>query len=154
MSNTDTQAPWFRESPKWLFTVPRKWGAFQPAPCLLWYLSTCWRAAIRRPLGSLRWGMPNSPCQASINISFVFIVHYARSVTCVGLCLLLVSVLLFQSVWLRPCCVVTPPVWSGCAPLTRWKAGLHVAQFLLVLFLYAGGCRAFVQNGVCQFYVY
>lgn len=43
--------------------------------------------------------MPNSPCQAGINISFVFIVHYAGAVTCVMLCFVLVFVLLFQSVW-------------------------------------------------------
>lgn len=86
MSNADTQAPWFKESPDCLFKVPRKQGAFQRAPCLLWYLSACWKAAARRPLGSLRWRIPNSPCQASINISFVLIVHYARDVTCVPLC--------------------------------------------------------------------
>lgn len=34
--------------------------------------------------------MPNSSCQGSINISFVFIVDYARTVTCVGLFFLLV----------------------------------------------------------------
>lgn len=48
-------------------------------------------------------------------------------------CFLLVCVLLCQSVYLRRCCVVTPLVWSGCAPLTRSKSGLHVAQFHLVL---------------------
>lgn len=86
ISNTDTRAAGFKESPKWVFIVPRRRGALQRLPCLLWYLSTCWKAAIRCPLGSLSWRMPNSPCQASINIFFVVIAHYANTVTCVGQC--------------------------------------------------------------------
>lgn len=39
--------------------------------------------------------MPNSPCQASINISFLFIAHYAGAVTCIGLCFSLFFLLLF-----------------------------------------------------------
>lgn len=146
MSNREARVEVFKESPKWVFTVPSRWGASQRPPCLRWYLSTCWRAAIRCPLGSLRWRMRNYLCQASINISFVVIVHYARAVTCVGLCFLLVFVLLFQSVWLRQCCVVTAPVWSDFAPLTRLKAGLHVAQFVLVLSLYTGACQVSLHN--------
>ena len=49
------------------------------------------------------------------------------------------AVLLLPSVWLRRWCAVTAPVWSGFAPLRRWKAGLLVAQFLLALSLHTGG---------------
>lgn len=117
--------------------VPKKWGAFQRMPCLLWYLSACWKAAISHPL---RWRMPNSSCQGSINISFVFIVHYARTVTCVGLffspCFLLLFKFLFiyfwgvfQCVWSRGCSVVTPRVSTLCST-EKMKAGLHAAFFL------------------------
>lgn len=149
MSNTDTQAPLFKESPNWQFTVPRKWRAFQRAPCLLWYLSTCWRAAIRHPLGSLRWRMPNCPCQASINIFFVFIVHYERAVTCFGLCFFasfcfsvsvcVVKVMLCSYstclVWL--CSTDKMKSWFACSPasffhflsLYRRLSGLYAKWF-------------------------
>lgn len=140
MWNTDTQAPCFKESPKWLFTVPRKWGAFQWAPCLLWYLSTCWRDVTRRPLGSLRWRISNSSCQASINIPSVYC---PLCMGCNMCCTVFFAPFGFAvSVWLVEAMLCdAPPVWSGCAQLTRWKAGLHVAHIFPVLFLYAKGCQ-------------
>lgn len=131
MLNTDTQAR-FKESPNWLFTVPRKWGALQRAPCLLWYLSACWRAAIRRPLGSLRWRKPNSPCQASINISFVFIVHYARAVSCgffasfcfaVSACLAMLCS--YSTCLVGLCSTDKMKSWFACSPVSSRSLSLY-----------------------------
>lgn len=90
--------------------------------------------------------MPNSSCQGSINISFVFIVHYARTVTCIGLFFLLVFFSFFIFIYLFwggvSVCLVKEMLCSystcliGLCSTEKMKAGLHAACFCFVSHLY------------------
>lgn len=90
--------------------------------------------------------MPNSSCQGSINISFVFIVHYARTVTCVGLFFLLVFFSFLNFIYLFlggvSVCLVKGMLCSystcliGLCSTEKMKAGLHAAFFCFVSYLH------------------
>lgn len=66
----------------------------------------------------------------------------------------LLFLLPFQSVWSRRCTVVTPPVWSGCSPLKRWKlVCMQPCFFFLVPFLLAGERQISLQNVFAFFFL-